>query len=54
MNFKQFYLSCLAHASYYVGSDEEAAIVDPQRDVGEYLREAEANNQQIKYVINTK
>jgi hypothetical protein len=33
MQFKQFYLGCLAHASYYIGSDGEAAIVDPQRDV---------------------
>ncbi|MCA1637775.1 MAG: MBL fold metallo-hydrolase, partial [Acidobacteria bacterium] len=53
MNFKQFYLSCLAHASYYIGSNGEAAIVDPQRDVDEYLREAEANNQKIKYIIET-
>ena len=53
MQFKQFYLSCLAHASYYVGSDGEAAIVDPQRDVSQYLDEAKANNQKIKYVIET-
>ena len=32
MYFKQFYLGCLAHASYLVGSDGEAAVVDPQRD----------------------
>ena len=43
MKFKQFYLGCLAHASYYIGSGEEAAIVDPQRDVQQYLDEAEAN-----------
>lgn len=53
MQFKQFYLGCLAHASYYIGSEDEAAIVDPQRDVGEYLAEAAANNQRIKYVIET-
>ena len=53
MKFKQFYLGCLAHASYYIGSGAEAAIVDPQRDVAQYLDEAEANNQQIKYVIET-
>jgi hydroxyacylglutathione hydrolase len=53
MQFKQFYLGCLAHASYYIGSGEEAAIVDPQRDVGQYLAEAEANKQKIKYVIET-
>ncbi len=53
MQFKQFYLGCLAHASYYIGSDGEAAIVDPQRDVQQYLDEAEANGQKIKYVIET-
>ncbi len=53
MNFKQFYLGCLSHASYYLGSDGEAAIIDPQRDVEQYLQEAEANGQKIKYVIET-
>jgi hydroxyacylglutathione hydrolase len=53
MQFKQFYLGCLAHASYYIGSGEEAAVVDPQRDVKQYLDEAAANNQKIKYVIET-
>src|SRR5215203_5334711 len=53
MNFKQFYLGCLAHASYYVGSGAEAAIIDPQRDVEQYLAEAAVNNQKIKYIIET-
>lgn len=53
MKFKQFYLGCLAHASYYIGSETEAAIIDPQRDVQQYLDEAEANNQKIKYIIET-
>jgi hydroxyacylglutathione hydrolase len=53
MKFKQFYLGCLAHASYYIGSGAEAAIIDPQRDVQQYLDEAEANGQTIKYVIET-
>lgn len=53
MQFKQFYLGCLAHASYYIGSGDEAAIVDPQRDVQQYLDEAEANGQKIKYIIET-
>src|SRR5690349_16676863 len=53
MKFKQFYLGCLAHASYYIGSGDEAAIIDPQRDVQQYLDEAEANGQRIKYVIET-
>ncbi|HMS40905.1 MAG TPA: MBL fold metallo-hydrolase [Pyrinomonadaceae bacterium] len=53
MKFKQFYLGCLAHASYYIGSETEAAIIDPQRDVQQYLDEAETNNQKIKYIIET-
>jgi glyoxylase-like metal-dependent hydrolase (beta-lactamase superfamily II)/rhodanese-related sulfurtransferase len=53
MQFKQFYLGCLAHASYYLGSDGEAAIIDPQRDIQQYLDEAAANGQKIKYVIET-
>src|ERR671927_1309493 len=53
MYFKQFYLGCLAHASYLVGSDGEAAVVDPQRDVGQYVEEAAAEGLKIKYVIET-
>jgi glyoxylase-like metal-dependent hydrolase (beta-lactamase superfamily II)/rhodanese-related sulfurtransferase len=53
MKFKQFYLGCLAHASYYIGSGDEAAIIDPQRDIQVYLDEAESNCQKIKYVIET-
>jgi hydroxyacylglutathione hydrolase len=53
MKFKQFYLGCLAHASYYIGSENEAAIIDPQRDVHQYLDEADANGQKIKYIIET-
>ena len=53
MNFKQFYLGCLSHASYYIGSGNEAAIIDPQRDVQQYIDDAAANGQTIKYVIET-
>jgi glyoxylase-like metal-dependent hydrolase (beta-lactamase superfamily II)/rhodanese-related sulfurtransferase len=53
MKFKQFYLGCLSHASYYIGSEGEAAVIDPQRDIQQYLDEAEANGQKIKYVIET-
>jgi hydroxyacylglutathione hydrolase len=53
MQFKQFYLGCLAHASYYIGSETEAVVIDPQRDVEQYIAEAEANNQKIKYIIET-
>jgi len=51
--FKQFYLGCLAHASYLIGSEGEAAVVDPQRDVDQYIAEAEAQGFSIKHVIET-
>ncbi len=53
MYFKQFYLNCLAHASYLIGSDGEAVVVDPQRDVDDYINEAAAHHLKIKYVIET-
>jgi glyoxylase-like metal-dependent hydrolase (beta-lactamase superfamily II)/rhodanese-related sulfurtransferase len=53
MYFKQFYLGCLAHASYLIGSEGEAAVVDPQRDVDEYIKEADTHGFKIKYVIET-
>ena len=53
MYFKQFYLGCLAHASYLIGSNGEAAVVDPQRDVDQYLEEAAAQGLQIRHVIET-
>jgi hydroxyacylglutathione hydrolase len=53
MIFRQFYLNCLAHASYLIGSEGEAAIVDPQRDVEEYIRLADAENLKIRYIIET-
>ena len=53
MYFQQFYLTCLAHASYMLGSEGVAAVVDPQRDVDIYLEEAEKQNLKIAYVIET-
>src|SRR5215469_17921364 len=53
MYFKQFYLGCLAHASYLIGSDGEAAVVDPQRDVDQYVEEARRQGMKIKYVVET-
>src|SRR4051812_1938722 len=53
MQFKQFYLGCLSHASYYLGSEGEAAVIDPQRDVEQYLAEAAAHGQTIKFIIET-
>jgi glyoxylase-like metal-dependent hydrolase (beta-lactamase superfamily II)/rhodanese-related sulfurtransferase len=53
MYFKQFYLGCLAQASYMIGSKGEAAVVDPRRDVEAYLEEAEREGFKIRHVIET-
>ena len=53
MYFKQFYLGCLAQASYLIGSDGEAAVVDPRRDVDVYLEEARGQGLTIRHVIET-
>jgi len=52
---KQFYLNCLAHASYVVADEESgaAAIVDPQRDIDQYLTFAADHNLRIMYVFLT-
>src|SRR4029079_3218435 len=55
MILKQFYLNCLAHASYLIGDEEShtAAVVDPQRDVDQYVVFAEEHRLQIAHVILT-
>lgn len=53
MHFRQFYLGCLAHASYLIGSDGEAIVVDPQRDVQQYLDEAAAHGMRIRFIVET-
>lgn len=55
MIFKQFYLPCLAHASYIIGDEETkvAAVVDPQRDTEQYLRFAAEHGMQIQHVLLT-
>jgi glyoxylase-like metal-dependent hydrolase (beta-lactamase superfamily II)/rhodanese-related sulfurtransferase len=55
MIFKQFYLNCLAHASYLIGDEETrtAAVVDPRRDIGLYLEEAERHGLHIRHVFLT-
>lgn len=55
MFFRQYYLGCLSHASYLVGdtSTGEAVVVDPQRDVADYLADAEANGLRITRVLET-
>ena len=41
MYLKQFYLGCLSHGSYLIGSNGEGAVIDPQRDIEQYIQEAE-------------
>lgn len=55
MFLKQYYLGCLAHASYMIADEETgiAAVVDPQRDIGQYLQEAEEHGWQIQHVFLT-
>ena len=53
MYFEQFYLGCLAHASYMIGSEGEAMVVDPQRDVDIYLKAAEEHGLNIRHVFET-
>lgn len=53
MHLKQYYLACLSHASYMIADERTgvAAIVDPQRDIEQYLTDAEANGWKIRYVF---
>src|SRR5438105_4171016 len=51
MYFEQFYLGCLAHASYMLGSGGEALVVDPQRDVDLYLKAADEHGLKISHIL---
>jgi rhodanese-related sulfurtransferase/glyoxylase-like metal-dependent hydrolase (beta-lactamase superfamily II) len=55
MILKQYYLGCLAHASYLMGDEASATaiIVDPQRDIQQYLDDAEKFQLQIRHVFLT-
>jgi hydroxyacylglutathione hydrolase len=55
MILKQFYLPCLAHASYVIGDEQTgtAAVVDPQRDTDQYIAFAAEHALQIKHVFLT-
>lgn len=53
MYFEQFYLGCLAHASYLLGSQGEAVVVDPQRDVDIYLQTAQEHGLKIRHIFET-
>lgn len=55
MVFKQFYLPCLAHASYLIGDEAcgTAVVVDPQRDTDQYIALAAEHALTIRHVILT-
>jgi glyoxylase-like metal-dependent hydrolase (beta-lactamase superfamily II)/rhodanese-related sulfurtransferase len=53
MYIKQIYTGCLAEAAYYLESNGEAAIIDPLRDVKEYIDLAEKRGAKIKYILET-
>ena len=48
-----FFLGCLAHASYLVSSEGIAAVIDPQRDVDIYIQAAEEKGLKITHIIET-
>ncbi len=55
MQLRQYYLACLSHASYLITDEKThtAVVVDPQRDVEQYIADAAAVHCQIKYVFLT-
>ncbi len=53
MEIKQLYTSCLSEAAYFIYSNNEAAVIDPLRDVDTYIKMAEENNVKIKYIFET-
>ncbi len=55
MFFAQYYLDCLSQASYMIADSDHrrAVVVDPRRDVSEYLTDAAAHGFTIEAVVNT-
>jgi hydroxyacylglutathione hydrolase len=53
MFIKQLYTGCISEAAYYIESDGIAAIIDPLRDIEEYLELAQERKTKIKYIFET-
>jgi hydroxyacylglutathione hydrolase len=53
MFIKQLYTNCLSEAAYFIESEGEAVVIDPLRDVEEYLLLAKERNASIKYIFET-
>lgn len=53
MKLEQIYTGCLAQGAYYIESDGEAAIIDPLREVDQYIEMAKERKAKIKYIFET-
>lgn len=53
MKIEQIYTKCLAEAAYYIESNGEVAIIDPMREVEDYVLKANEDNATIKYIFET-
>ena len=53
MKVEQIYTGCLAQGAYYIVSENEAAIIDPLREVKPYLERLEKDNVKLKYIFET-
>ena len=53
MRVKQIYTKCLSQGSYFIESSGEAVVIDPLRDIDQYLDLANKSNSKIKYIFET-
>jgi len=53
MKIEQLYTGCLAQGAYYIESEGEVAIIDPLREIQQYIDKAKANSAKIKYILET-
>ena len=53
MYIKQLYTDCISEAAYYIESNGEAIVIDPLRDIDEYIQLAKERNSIIKYIFET-
>jgi len=53
MLVKQLYTKCLSQGAYYIESSGEAAVIDPLREVSEYINLSNLSNSKIKYIFET-
>lgn len=53
MKIEQIYTGCLAQGAYYIVSENEAAIIDPLREIEPYIRRAKKDGVKIKYIFET-